>query len=54
MSVVLSHRILIVLSLRRSLYSWKSPKSIGKFPLIDDGILQDVRKLDRSVLINTF
>jgi hypothetical protein len=36
------------------LYSWNSVKSIGKFALIDDGILQVVRKLDRSVVINTF
>jgi hypothetical protein len=36
------------------LYSWNSVKSIGKFALIDDGVLQVVRKLDRSVVINTF
>jgi transposase InsO family protein len=28
--------------------------SIGKFALIEDGVLQVVRKLDRSVVINTF
>jgi hypothetical protein len=36
------------------LYSWNRVKSIGKFALIDDGVLQVVRKLDRSVVINTF
>jgi hypothetical protein len=36
------------------LYSWNSVKSIGKFALIDDGVLSVVRKLDRSVVINTF
>jgi hypothetical protein len=36
------------------LYSWNSVKSIGKLALIDDGVLQVVRKLDRSVVINTF
>jgi hypothetical protein len=36
------------------LYSWNSVKSIGKFALIDDGVLQVFRKLDRSVVINTF
>jgi hypothetical protein len=36
------------------LYSWNSVKSIEKFALIDDGVLQVVRKLDRSVVINTF
>jgi hypothetical protein len=36
------------------LYSWNSIKSIGKFALIDDGSLQVVHKLDRSVVINTF
>jgi hypothetical protein len=41
-------------SLPRSLYSWNSVKSIGKFTLIDDGVLQVVRKLDRSVVINPF
>jgi hypothetical protein len=53
-SVVLLHRIPFVLSLRKSLNSWNSVKSIGKFTLIDDGVLQVVRKLDRSVVINTF
>jgi hypothetical protein len=45
---------LFVPSLRKSLYSWNSVKSIGKFALIDDGVLQVVHKLDRSVVINTF
>jgi hypothetical protein len=53
-SVVLLHHVLFVKSLRRSLYSWNSVKSIGKFALIDDGVLQVVRKFDRSVVINTF
>jgi hypothetical protein len=53
-SVVLLRRVLLVPSFRKSLYSWKSVKSIGKFALIDDGVLQVVRKLDRSVVINTF
>jgi hypothetical protein len=53
-SVVLLRRVLFVPSLRKSLYSWNSVKSIGKFALIDDGVLQVVRKLDRSVVINTF
>jgi hypothetical protein len=35
-------------------YSWNSVKSIGKFILIDDGMSQIVRKLDRSLIINTF
>jgi hypothetical protein len=53
-SVVLLRRVLFVPSLRKSLYSWNSAKSIGKFALIDDGILQVVRKLDRCVVIHTF
>jgi hypothetical protein len=53
-SVVLLHRVLFVSSLRTSLYSWNSVKSVGKFTLIDGGVLQVVRKLDRSVVINTF
>jgi hypothetical protein len=53
-SVVLLHHVHFVPSLRKSLYSWNSVKSIGKFALIDDGVLQVVRKLDRSVVINTF
>jgi hypothetical protein len=53
-SVVLLHRILFVPSLRKSLYSWNSVKSIEKFTLIDNGVLQGVRKLDRSGVINTF
>jgi hypothetical protein len=53
-SVVFLRRVLFVPSLRKSLYSWKSVKSIGKFALIDDGVLQVVRKLDRSVVITTF
>jgi hypothetical protein len=36
------------------LASWNSVKSIGKFALIDDGVLKVVRKLHRSVVINTF
>jgi hypothetical protein len=46
--------VLFVPSLRKSLYSWNSVKSIGKFALIDDGVLQVIRKLDRSVVINAF
>jgi hypothetical protein len=46
--------VLFVPSLRKSLYIWNSVKSIGIFALIDDGVLQVVRKLDRSVVINTF
>jgi hypothetical protein len=53
-SVVLLCHIRIVPSLQKSLYSWISVNSIGKFALIDDCILQVVRKLDRSVVINTF
>jgi hypothetical protein len=41
-SVDLLHRVLFVPSLRKSLYSWNSVKSIGKLALIDDGILQVV------------
>jgi hypothetical protein len=52
-SVVLLSRVLFVPSLRKSLYSWNSLESIGKFTLIHDGVLQIVRKLDRSVVINT-
>jgi hypothetical protein len=48
------HRVLFVASLRKSLYSWNSIKSIGKFALINDGILQVIRKIDRPVVINTF
>jgi hypothetical protein len=36
------------------LYSLHSVMSIGKFAIIDDGVLQLVRKIDRSVVINTF
>jgi hypothetical protein len=36
------------------LYSWNSVNSIRKSGLIDDGVLQVVRKLYRSVVINTF
>jgi transposase InsO family protein len=36
------------------LYSWNRVKSIRKFALIDDGVLQVVSMLDRSVVINTF
>jgi hypothetical protein len=53
-SIVLLHRILFVLSFRMFLDNWNSVKSIGKFALINDGVLQAVRKLDRSVVINTF
>jgi hypothetical protein len=53
-SVGLLPRVLFVPRLRKSLYSWNSVKSIGKFALIDDGVLQVVRKLNRSVVINTF
>jgi hypothetical protein len=44
--VVLLGRRLFVPSLWKSLYSWNSLKSIGKFALTDDGILQVDRKLD--------
>jgi hypothetical protein len=47
-------RVLFVPSLWKSLYSYNSVKSIGKCALIDDGVLQVVRTLDRSVVINTF
>jgi hypothetical protein len=45
--------VLFVPNLQKSLYSWNSGKSIGNFALIDEHILQVVRKLDRSVVINT-
>jgi hypothetical protein len=35
------------------LYTWNGVKSIGKFALIDDGVLQGVHNFDRSVVINT-
>jgi hypothetical protein len=38
-SVVLLPPVLLIPSLRKSLYSWNSVKSIGKFALIDDGVL---------------
>jgi hypothetical protein len=41
-------------SLWKSLYSWNSVKSIGKFTVIDAGVLLVFRKLDRYVVINTF
>jgi hypothetical protein len=50
----LLRRVLFGLSLQKSVYSWNSVKSMGKFALINDGILQVVRKLGRSVVINTF
>jgi hypothetical protein len=53
-SVVLLHRVHFVPNLRKFLYSWNSVKSIRKFALNDDGVLQVVPKLDRSVVINTF
>jgi hypothetical protein len=53
-SVVLLRRVLFVPCLQKSLYSWNTVKSIGKFALIDDGVFQVVRKLDKSVIINTF
>jgi hypothetical protein len=53
-SVVLLRRLNFVLSLWKSVYSWNSIKSIGQFALIDDGDLQVVQKLDRSVVINSF
>jgi hypothetical protein len=37
-SVVLLRRLLFGPSLRKSVYSWNSVKSIGKFALIDDGV----------------
>jgi hypothetical protein len=36
------------------LYSWNSVKSIGNFTLINDSVLQIIRKLVRSLVINTF
>jgi hypothetical protein len=53
-SGVLVRGVLCVPSLWKCLYSWNSVKSIGKFALIDDGVFEGVRKLDRSVVINTF
>jgi hypothetical protein len=53
-SIVLLHRILFFPSLQKSLYSWNSVKLIGKFALIDDGVLQVVHKLERSIILNTF
>jgi hypothetical protein len=53
-SIVLWCRVLIVPRLRKSSYIWNIVKSIEKFGLIDDGVLQVVRKLYRSVLINTY
>jgi hypothetical protein len=53
-SVVLLCSIHFVPSLRKSLISWNSVKSIRKFALIDVGVLQVIRLLDRSVVINTF
>jgi hypothetical protein len=50
----LLRRVVFVPSLRESLASGNSVKSIGKFTLIDDGVLHVVRKLHRSVVINTF
>jgi hypothetical protein len=53
-SVVLLHHVLFVPCYRKSVYSWKDVKSIGRFTLIDEDLLQVVRKSDRSVVINTF
>jgi hypothetical protein len=53
-SVVLLPRSLFVPSLCTSLYSWNSVKSIGKFALMNDGVLQVVHQIDRSLGINTF
>jgi hypothetical protein len=53
-SVPLLCRYVFIPSLRPCLYRWNSVKSIGKFALIDDGVLQAIRKLDKSVVINTF
>jgi hypothetical protein len=53
-SVIQLRRFLFVPSLRKSLYIWNSVESIGKFALVDDGDRQVFRKLDRSVVINTF
>jgi hypothetical protein len=52
-SIVLLCSILFVPSLRKSLYSWNTVKSIGKFALIDDGVVQLIRKIHLSVVINT-
>jgi hypothetical protein len=46
--------VLFVPSLRKALYSWNSDKSIGTFPLIDDGVVLVVHKVDRYLIINTF
>jgi hypothetical protein len=50
----LLRRVCFVPSLWKSSYSWDRVKSIGKFALIDDGVLQVICKLDRSVVIDTF
>jgi hypothetical protein len=52
-SIIFLHRVLYFPSLQKSLNSWNSVKLIRKFALIDDGILEVVRKIDRSVVINT-
>jgi hypothetical protein len=53
-SVFLLRYVLIVPSLRKSLYSCHSVKLIGTFALIYDGVLQVVCKLDRSIVIEFF
>jgi hypothetical protein len=52
--VVLLYRFLLVPSLQMSLNSWNSVKLIGKFILINDGILTGVCKIDRYVVIYIF
>jgi hypothetical protein len=54
MSVVLLYHVLVIPSLRKSLYSWTSVKSIGKFAIINHPISQVVPKLDSSAVSNPF
>jgi hypothetical protein len=53
-TVVLLGHVQFVSGIRKSLYSWNSIKSIGKFPLIGDGVLQILCSFHGSVVINTF
>jgi hypothetical protein len=53
-SVTLLPPILFVSSLQNLLYSWNTIYSIVKFPMINDGVLQVVHPIDRSVVINPF
>jgi hypothetical protein len=54
MSLGLLHRVLFVPSLQKSLYSLNRVKSIGKCALINDSVIQVVRRLDTSVRIKSF